>query len=390
MSEAQPNSRPVVHQLGYKELDILHSLRGFCAFYVVIGHAKYILWSGGSQYLQTHPIKTWNPLDFLAFALDIFSSAGYEMVIFFFVLSGFFIHYAQDRKRRGVWDFYLNRIVRIYPPYLFSLLLAAGCLYAVAVGFPHVLRPDLGRELNVSLTGAWAELRNLSFRQAIGTLFFLPPGKFFLGYNSVYWSLLPEAIFYLLVPFVLRIPRWYYVLSIVGYVAGSVMQLHGHPNLPGQLLQYNLFFAVGSALYEVVVYTNWLQRWRQVSPWLVWIGLAALLVALIGVALTEYRQVSNMIATVLAFLSVSALLAGFVSRENPVVKALHWLGVCSFSLYLYHFPLLLVCYALLTQFTGELFVYARYYWLILPVVTALCYALYSITEKPSVKFFRKV
>jgi peptidoglycan/LPS O-acetylase OafA/YrhL len=35
------------------------------------------------------------------------------MVIFFFVLSGFFIRYAQSRKYRSAISFYINRIVRI-------------------------------------------------------------------------------------------------------------------------------------------------------------------------------------------------------------------------------------------------------------------------------------
>jgi len=41
--------------LSYQQLDILHSLRGFCALYVAVFHAKFILWSGGRQFLEaTH------------------------------------------------------------------------------------------------------------------------------------------------------------------------------------------------------------------------------------------------------------------------------------------------------------------------------------------------
>ena len=119
----QVSSRQITH-LTYQELDVLHSLRGLCAFYVVIFHAKYVLWSGGTEYLKAHPRAAWGVLDYMAFGFDLLSSAGYEMVIFFFALSGFFIRYAQLRKHRAPLAFYRNRIVRIYPPYLISVLLA--------------------------------------------------------------------------------------------------------------------------------------------------------------------------------------------------------------------------------------------------------------------------
>ena len=139
---------PFPKLLSYQELDILHALRGFCAFYVVVFHAKFILWSGGSEYLKTFPRATWSVVQYGAFGADMLSSAGYEIVIFFFVLSGFFIRYAQLKKYRSTLQFYLNRAVRIYPPYLASLLLGAGVLTYLALAHPWLLTTAPGRELN--------------------------------------------------------------------------------------------------------------------------------------------------------------------------------------------------------------------------------------------------
>jgi peptidoglycan/LPS O-acetylase OafA/YrhL len=390
--KAAATPEPELRHLTYNELDILHALRGFCAFYVVIFHAKYILWAGGRQYMTVHPRASWNPLDYFAFALDMLSSAGFEMVIFFFVLSGFFIRYAQLKKHRAPLAFYLNRIVRIYPPYLVSVLLAAGLLLLVALYVPTALQAGSERELNNSLAQAWQELRQFHPLDALRVLGFLKLKDFYIGYNDVYWSLLPEALFYLFVPLAFWRIRAYYVVSVLGYVAGIVLKRYNVSLDPvtGYWLGFNLYFAVGAALYDAVIRTQWLSYFRRMPAWLV-LGVAgALFLALLPLAVLQAKTLSGIVATMLAVWGVSGLLAGKVSRQNPLVRGLHSLGVFSFSLYLYHFPLLLLSYGLLVSFTGELVFYARYYWLAVPLVTLVCYALYWVTERASVNYFRKV
>lgn len=381
-----------VRHLTYNELDILHCLRGFCAFYVVIFHAKYTLWSGGRQYLEVHPRATWTPLDYFAFGMDMLSSAGFEMVIFFFVLSGFFIRYAQLKKHRAPLDFYLNRVLRIYPPYIVSVVLAAGVLTFIALQVPSILQAGSGRELNESLPQAWQELRNFNLLGAVRVLSFMKLKDFFIGYNHVYWSLLPEALFYLFVPLAFWRIRAYYGISILCWVVSMATQhLKLDPTPIGVYwLTYNCYFAVGVALYDLVIKTNWLDRFRRMPQWVAAILSLVLFLALIPLAILKLKVVSGIVATVLAIFWVSYLLAGKVSRQNPAVRLMHWVGVFSFSLYLYHTPLLLLCYGLLARLTGETVFYARYYWLALPLVTLVCYGLYWVTERASVNYFRKV
>lgn len=383
---------PVVKSLSYKELDILHCLRGFCAFYVVIYHAKYILWAGGKEYMSVFPRSTWGIEKYILFALDMMSSAGYEMVIFFFVLSGFFIRYAQIRKHRDPKAFYINRIVRIYPPYLFSVLLAVGVLWAVNKWVPQVLNASISRELNMSLVSAWSDLRAIDFMALLRTLFFMPvEGKLYLGYNSVYWSLLPEALFYLFVPLAFLRVRSYYIISTVLYLIGIVIGLR-HNDVTGifaYLLVYNFYFAVGAALHDIITTTEWIGVVRRMPAYLLCSVTLILFVFLLPLAVLKLKVFSGLVAVLLAVIAVSALLAGRVSSRNILLRFFHPIGIFSFSLYLYHFPLLILCSAILTSLTGNLIFYARYYWLAIPLVTIGCYLLYWTTERLSVDFFRK-
>lgn len=379
--------------LSYQELDILHCLRGFCAFYVVVFHAKYILWAGGHEYMQVFPRVTWSAWQYVAFIADMLSSAGYEMVIFFFVLSGFFIRYAQQRKYRAPFAFYLNRIVRIYPPYLVSIVLAVLVLVLLARLVPQMFTTVGNRELNTTLLAAWSDLHNLDLMGVVRTLSFLPlPHRVYIGYNTVYWSLLPEALFYAAVPLAFWRIQVYYLVSTLLYLLGIGASAL-HYNLEGAtsfLLAHNFYFALGVALYDVVVRTQWLTWFRRIPGWLLGVILLVLFVMLIALALFKLKIFSVLIAVLLAVISISALLSGRVSRRNVVVRIFHPIGLFSFSLYLYHYPLLLLCSGLVTVLTGHLVIYTRYYWLAVPVVTLVCYALYWATERASVNFFRKV
>jgi peptidoglycan/LPS O-acetylase OafA/YrhL len=379
--------------LSYQELDILHCLRGFCAFYVVVFHAKYILWAGGHEYMKVFPRATWSVWQYVAFIADMLSSAGYEMVIFFFVLSGFFIRYAQQRKYRAPIAFYLNRIVRIYPPYLISVVLAVVVLLLLARLVPQMFTTVGNRELNTTLLAAWNDLRNLDLVGVVRTLLFLPlPHRVYIGYNTVYWSLLPEALFYAAVPLAFWRIQVYYLVSTLLYLLGiGASALHySLEGVTSFLLAHNFYFALGVALYDVVVRTQWLTWFRRIPGWLLGGTLLVLFVMLISLALFKLKIFSALIAVLLAVISISALLGGRVSRRNVVVRIFHPIGLFSFSLYLYHYPLLLLCSGLVTILTGHLVIYTRYYWLAVPMVTLICYALYWATERASVNFFRKV
>jgi peptidoglycan/LPS O-acetylase OafA/YrhL len=145
----------------------LTSLRFFAALWVVLFHVNAIgLNRGGS-------------VAYLAFSL-----LGYAGVSFFFVLSGFILVYVYaDRKiqKRGFWQ---ARFARIYPAYIFSLVVMIPALISFWPMTKQAHRGLLALIANPILLEAWFP-------------------KLLLTWNPVGWSLSAEAFFYLVFPFVM-------------------------------------------------------------------------------------------------------------------------------------------------------------------------------------------
>jgi peptidoglycan/LPS O-acetylase OafA/YrhL len=154
-------------------LPALTSLRFFAAFHVALFHMKEIG-------VLTRP--RW---------LVDFAGIGYTGVSFFFVLSGFILVYTYSDREVSLRDFWQTRFARIYPAYLFSLLLMFPFFYWGA----HMMHIEffayaehhfvLACVLVLLLLQAW-----------------VPPAA--LAWNSVAWSLSVEAFFYAVFPFALN------------------------------------------------------------------------------------------------------------------------------------------------------------------------------------------
>jgi len=170
----------------------LECLRGAAAFYVLLHHI-----SSSYLHLQKTPVGT-----LLRF--------GQEAVVVFFVLSGFVIAYSMESGRAQSWRVYvLKRARRIYPIFIFSLLLA-WLFPVVESGFVNPPQP-------------WWLLGNLAMLQDIAS----KPGVWLepLYGNSPLWSLSYEWLYYMLF-FPLRkvLPRLFQKWAVLGLsVCGVLM-----------------------------------------------------------------------------------------------------------------------------------------------------------------------
>jgi peptidoglycan/LPS O-acetylase OafA/YrhL len=118
---------------------------------------------------------------------------GYVGVSLFFVLSGFILVYVHANRDSRPGIFWRERFARIYPAYLFALILTAPNFFYVCIKLKDLDIPfyawakmhlPLSSTLVVTLTQSW-----------------VPPAA--LVWNPPAWSLSVEAFFYLLFPFML-------------------------------------------------------------------------------------------------------------------------------------------------------------------------------------------
>ena len=153
MVASTPTRRP-------SRLDALTGLRFWFAFLVVVHHSLQH-WFGNRVY----PVA-----DF-----------GYIGVDFFFVLSGFVLTWSW-RPEVSAGRFWWNRVARIWPLHLTTLVLAV-VFVADQINHPGVL----GTVANLLLLQAW-----------------VPSDKVYFGYNAVAWSLSCEVFFYLAFPWLVK------------------------------------------------------------------------------------------------------------------------------------------------------------------------------------------
>ncbi|MGZ4787615.1 MAG: acyltransferase family protein [Terriglobales bacterium] len=163
------------------QVPALTSLRLFAALHVFLFH------------LDAIHIKTFSGLMFRL------QKTGYFGVSLFFVLSGFILTYVHGGREIRPGNFYRERVARIYPAYLFSLLLTAPGFYYVCIKLKQMDIPffawfkthvGLCSVLVPTLTQSWV------------------PGAA-LAINPPAWSLSVEAFFYVLFPFLIpAIARW--------------------------------------------------------------------------------------------------------------------------------------------------------------------------------------
>jgi peptidoglycan/LPS O-acetylase OafA/YrhL len=162
--------------LARPRLPVLTSLRFFAALHVVLFH------------LQATKIAFLHDS-----AMSRFAGIGYTGVSLFFVLSGFILVYTYAGRETKPKEFYRARFARIYPAYVFSLLLAAPWFYFGMFVFKvpffmwSAAHPAIASLLVLMLSQAW-----------------VPAAA--LAWNPVAWSLSVEAFFYAAFPFLL--PRF--------------------------------------------------------------------------------------------------------------------------------------------------------------------------------------
>jgi peptidoglycan/LPS O-acetylase OafA/YrhL len=325
----------------------LDGLRGVLAVYVLIGHARWLLWAGHSAWLATSPTGVeW----VLGYASAIFRF-GHEAVMFFFVLSGFFIHFgyarARDRtvlREDALSQYYRRRVRRLVPTYAFALLITVALDAIGRLWWPDLyLANTTNAQLNESFAKKVYEVDSIIF-----SIFLLPSlgGKDF-GSNGPLWSIANEVVYYALYPLWLRIRH---LSPYLGYIALPLLlfliALLPIPSPLAQLIGFYPVWLIGAAVSELVATDHF--RSARMTGWMIAVGSLFAAIFLLAGQL-------HWIVYVIGLASLGGVtvyvVAQLPQRLNAsfVVKFWAFLGLRSYSIYLVHFPLLALACAMLVQ-----------------------------------------
>ncbi|SEW27420.1 Peptidoglycan/LPS O-acetylase OafA/YrhL, contains acyltransferase and SGNH-hydrolase domains [Chitinophaga sp. YR573] len=372
-----------------KSLSFLDGLRGLAALYVATGHARWLLWEGGDNFKQlSHTYSTAGKM--LAIGMSVFKY-GHEMVLFFFVLSGFVIHlrYSLQLSKGeeapfSFGSYFFKRLKRIMPPYLFVFALTFICDSIVAHNqysiYTHTTPLPLVNQ-NIVFVHSWSSL--------IGNIFFLQDAYVpVFGSNGSIWSLKYEWYFYMLYPVLLFFNRkspWFTLIGLSGIFLIYLIGFHTGFVLFDQVVACLLSWWVGGFVADI--YNGRVQIKRYF--------LYPLAVIIPLIPLIHTSGINNLLKDQIVAFGFTGLLVLLLDyRDKRIVQSfgkLKWLGDCSYTLYLIHAPLLILANGILLKATNNVmpksFVYV---WLAVIGVVIIAYGLHFIVEKPFVSAAKRV
>ena len=309
-----------------EHVQFLDGLRGVAILGVFLFHSLGAAY--GTNQLPWGPwFRRWDaPASFFALLPATFGWAG---VAVFFVVSGFCIHLSHLRSSAGDWHgFYVRRFFRIYPPYFLAVIF-------FGIIFPGTRLPVLSGHGRGQMGSHLLLCNNLSAEAD-------------LGINPSFWSVAVEAQLYLIYPLLLALVHrvgWRRALFVLGTLemlmrgyAGIAATWTGHPAprwFDGSPFFYWGSWAAGAAIADAFA-------GKRPLPFASWPAGVFLVLAVGTFFVRALAPVSFSCFAASTAILIARLLARpeAVALRGPAMAHLRALGVCSYSLYLFHQPLL--------------------------------------------------
>jgi len=400
---------------------LLDGVRAFACLIVIWYHI----------YQTPLALHIWDPQSFAHPLVNAFLYFGKYGVTLFFVLSGFllFMPFAKALLFEHTWPsarhFYARRVFRVLPAYYLSLILI------ILLFQQQYLLPQHWKELGLFFT-FFMDSSDATFKQL----------------NAPFWTLAVEWQYYMLLPvlvlgmrlIVWRVKQQYRLLATVACLLGLIgwgifsryfgtYYMAQHPSetllVPRAMLEGILFFiygvsgkyledfGVGMLLSLCFVYARHPSTspkirttLHKMSPWLWGTGLLCLFVMILwnynqryvntwplfsnALLVTHYYRISELCFSLCFGLCVLALLFGSERLKRPFEwSALRWIGMISYSLYMWHLPLLLVFIQWGQPFLRglpPLLAYCVYWLWVLVIILPFCFLFFLWVEKPGMKF----
>ena len=330
--EPEPSPRP--RSSRYQSLDMW---RGIACLMLVVYHAAFY---------SSHSWKSGDPSTWSIGGLVInLIGRLWIGVPIFFVVSGYCIAASSDSSRRrthSLRTYFARRFRRIYPPLWIALALCV--LFVLLVTTSESVRQGCTQlpHLRELTTVNW--LANFtateSWRPTISG-----GENAYLMKNT--WTLCYEEQFYAVVGFMLLVSSQRFfaaagVVTIVTLAARHLTRAAG-VSLQGVFCDGHwLLFAIGILVYYRLHYAQ--NRWR----WMIVAALAGvILYAVVDHRLTASKFDKHLDEYLVASASFGLLLIGLYRQDgklvsSPWLQPLFWYGKMSYSVYLTHFPVVVV------------------------------------------------
>jgi peptidoglycan/LPS O-acetylase OafA/YrhL len=361
-------------------IEQLDALRGLAALSVVFYHhfQVYPLIANAIVLGASFPesLLFWPPV-FLFWS-------GHSAVLLFFALSGYVLMLPVLQKRQPDYPHYvLKRICRIYLPYLPAVI--------VPIMLVRLLAPQPIPELGWWFKLSWAALPDRW--DLLNHILMLPKPNTQI-YNGVVWSLVHEMRISIVFPFlaalVVRL-RWWQNVVLAMFLAlpggfAPVILSNKIVTYYALSLHYAGVFVVGGVLAKHRTQISLWLRTKSTGFRCLLLAVGVLLYTSYGLDVTVrngrwHHQFEYLITIGSLILIVYANSTEWLKRES-----LAWLGRISYSLYLWHLPVLL---AVVRFGYGKMPLWSL---LLISIVIGLLIAwlMYLAIEKPSTRLAKRI
>ncbi|MGE0608738.1 MAG: acyltransferase family protein [Pirellulales bacterium] len=321
--------------------------RGFACLALLFYHSAFY----AEHAFRVHDTATWS-LGSIGIRLAGFLWVG---VPFFFVISGYCIAASVDglrRKPHSLRDYFRRRIRRIYPPFWAALALAV--MFCLVAGLNPVLFARCTQLAHPTEFTAWHWLGNFLAAEAWMPRLSGASAPNYLMSNT--WTLCYEEQFYALAGLMLFLAarRFFLaavVLSVLTLCVRHVGRANGWDAWGFFCDGHWLLFAAGIFVYHGLHYASRQLRWATLALF----AAGAVYAVCDRQSQTSYHQRHLDEYLVASCLFAMALMLGrrfdrAIADFRPL-QPLAWCGRISYSIYLTHFPIVVVM-ACLFSLTG--------------------------------------
>ena len=347
-----------------KRIDSLDSIRGIASIIVMIYHCVLCFSIFYNNNVEPSANIFLKILNYTPFHLAI---AGTESVLLFFVLSGFVLSLPfLNRKLYSYKSYALQRFCRIYIPYIFVMALSSTLMIFLADYNPIT-------ELTNAFNHRWEH--PLTIEAVISYIFML--GYDVNNVNGATWSLVHEMrislIFPLLMLIVVRLSWIKSLLLGLGFttflwvLAKAIAQkvFISEPvnyllNSIGDTFFYSTFFVMGAVLAKCSPQVSKIIKKLKLSHKIILLFLSFLLINKTLLNLIPFGQdglfsiLGSLIiqwTVAIGIIILFSLVLNSVRTEAFLTKSsLLWVGKISYSVYLIHPVIIILCGKFLSKF----------------------------------------